>query len=172
MKKLGLIILVVVMALGVIGVGYAAWTSNMTVNASVKTGTLSAIFNGTNAGNMALPMSGPWADTTHVAAFETNGNGTATLSIIIDNAYPGLVATIPIVIKNNGTIPLSSVTAGPITGSNLPWDTSCVLSGVGALAVGASTSGTTLTVSIPDSSNLLQQSNPGYVFTLTLNVNQ
>jgi hypothetical protein len=166
MKKIGLILLVVIMALGALGVGYAAWTSNITVNGFVKTGTLAAIFNGTDAGNMALPMSGPWADTTHVAAFETSGNGTATINVIIDNAYPGLVATIPIVIKNSGTIPFSSVTAGAVT-SNLPIDTTYVLSGVGALAVGASTSGTTLTVSIPDIYSQLQQSNPGYTFTLT-----
>ena len=40
MKKIGLLALAIVLALGALGVGYAAWTDTITINGTVNTGTL------------------------------------------------------------------------------------------------------------------------------------
>ena len=44
MKKLGLLCLALVLALGALGVGYAAWTDTIFISGTVNTGNLSAIF--------------------------------------------------------------------------------------------------------------------------------
>ena len=41
MKRIGLLALALVLALGALGVGYAAWTDQVTIEGTVKTGTLS-----------------------------------------------------------------------------------------------------------------------------------
>jgi predicted ribosomally synthesized peptide with SipW-like signal peptide len=44
MKKIGLIALIVVLALGIIGVGYAAWSQTLTATGTVNSGTFKADF--------------------------------------------------------------------------------------------------------------------------------
>ena len=40
MKKIGLLALAIVLALGALGIGYAAWTDTITINGTVNTGTV------------------------------------------------------------------------------------------------------------------------------------
>jgi hypothetical protein len=98
MKKLGLIILVVIMALGALGVGYAAWNGTILANATVTTGYASAAFDGSY--NQSLTYGNSTVVTT------AGGNG-SYLTITVTNAYPGQVfAGIPFVVWNNGTVPM------------------------------------------------------------------
>jgi predicted ribosomally synthesized peptide with SipW-like signal peptide len=146
MKKLGLLMLALVIAIGAMGAGYAYWTQTINVSAAVQTGDLNAIFNGNNAVDA-------WADTPdNVAYFSTTGNGTELLTVTIKNAYPGMIATIPVVITNNGTIPIDLIVGVAGNMNYLPVGSTVVLSGTElgtGLVQGASTTDAKITVSIP-----------------------
>jgi hypothetical protein len=96
MKKLGLLVLVLVLAVASLGVGYAFWTENLFINATVASGDLDVVFDGSasivDADGVALGTITPALD-----------GKTATLSIT--NAYPGAVITVPVTFKNEGSIP-------------------------------------------------------------------
>lgn len=96
MKKLGLTALAIVMALGMIGVGYAWWEQNLTINTTVDTGNLALIFKGTVP--VEFHDTTGWVDCT----FTPNGE-TATLTIT--NAFQNAVIPVKFIIKNTGTIP-------------------------------------------------------------------
>jgi hypothetical protein len=98
MKKLGLIILVAVMALGALGAAYAAWNQSLYIQANVQTGTLSAII------NVADGYS-PSATPNYVSVVNSTGAPYTQLTVTVTNAVPGAVISIPYQIYNNGTIP-------------------------------------------------------------------
>jgi predicted ribosomally synthesized peptide with SipW-like signal peptide len=145
MKKIGLILIAMVVALGALGAGYAYWTQTINVTGYVQTGDLNAQF-------AASDVVDQWVDSPNlVAYYSTLGNGSEALTVTIKNAYPGMVATIPVVIKNNGTIPIGNIKGTPNL-SALPPGSTVVLTG-SQLATGlvkdASTTDAKITVSIP-----------------------
>ena len=123
MKKIGLLCLALVLALGALGVGFAAWSETLIINGTVNTGTVDAKFTkavsndaGTQLdpdvqGTWALDGAGDlvWTGTRYdkdVASTSVSGEGTKTLTITIDNAYPCYWGSVGFTIDNMGTIPL------------------------------------------------------------------
>ncbi len=163
MKKIGLIVLVVVLALGVMGVGYAYWSRNLTVTANVTSGTFNPQF-GTAVtdddgatGNLLDPAvagtysGSAWTVATRAtqnvgqttAAISTSAAGTTggwtndTLTITMGDSthptYPGYFATVYCTVVNNGNIPINLVDVAPAIS---------VTSGSGAITdIGVSVSG-------------------------------
>jgi hypothetical protein len=140
MKKIGLIALIVVLALGIIGVGYAAWSQTLTATGTVNSGTFKADFTtavtddlGTAYGTGVVDpkIAGTYNGTTwSVATSSTQDVGWTTapqisssivsgpvdtLAVTINNAYPGYYSTTYFVIKNNGSVPLNLTV--PATGA-------------------------------------------------------
>jgi hypothetical protein len=115
MKKTGLLILVVVLALGAIGVGYAAWSQNLTVKGDVSTGTYGVKFDNEVASeNDPLAL----ATSTTGVAVSTADNPDDTLTITIDNGYPSYAGTATFDIVNTGSVPvkIKAITLTDITG--------------------------------------------------------
>jgi hypothetical protein len=104
MKKIGIILLAAVLALGVIGVGYAAWSQALAFTSNVATGNLAATIT-----SGALASNATYA-TIVKSASSTNTN----LIITIGNAAPGNVFTVPWTITNTGTIPVNAVAPTPV----------------------------------------------------------
>jgi hypothetical protein len=103
MKKLGILLMAIILALGATGVGYAYWYHDIWVDAAVETGELSATFTGGNQTSHA------WADGPNQVAWYTFTGADVddqVLAVTIGNAYPGLHAVVPILLKNDGTIPI------------------------------------------------------------------
>jgi hypothetical protein len=147
MKKLGLIILVAVMALGALGAAYAAWSQNLNVAATVNAGNLAAVYGGNNVTNVTSDS---------YSFYSTTGTGTDTLTIAITNAYPGATYTIPFVVNNTGSIPIGSVTTGTwanTTGS--PYENDVTVTAwatpAGPIAIGGFATGGSITFTVADS---------------------
>jgi hypothetical protein len=176
MKKIGLIVLAMVLALGALGAAYAYWTQTITVNAAVETGYVQASF--TNP--VAAATFADTAVTPYGVAWYTTSIGDSsgdTLNVALSNAYPGMEAVIPVTIENTGSIPIGNI-AGLATASNLPTGSSATLTGSGLggeLAVGASTNADIM-VSVPvgsgpDNASFVQN-NSSYSFTMTVTSTQ
>jgi predicted ribosomally synthesized peptide with SipW-like signal peptide len=145
MKKIGLLLLALVIALGALGVGYAKWTDTVAINGTVNTGTLIMGIHdlGTDDGvdlsrelakdPLCSPQDGVPAGTEYkdVAYAMSTDSGAAVctgyvdaITEVINNAYPGYAPTFSIAIANCGTVPLKieELNLGGITGTNLlPW---------------------------------------------------
>jgi hypothetical protein len=127
MKKLGLIALTLVLVLGLMGIGYAAWTEVLVINGTVNTGNLDATYTtGTNdPAQTNDPLTGQWsgnnglvwAPSTHAgydAAMTTIGvvttndetsTETNVATITVTDAYPGYKSSVALCITNTGTVP-------------------------------------------------------------------
>jgi hypothetical protein len=107
MKKVGLLVLVLVMALGAIGVGYAYWTQPVTVTASVDMGNLEAqiteVTEGVGDGNGASLSAVP---------DNTSPDDGVELSITATQIYPGWTGVVNFKITNTGTMPIKLTTTG------------------------------------------------------------
>ena len=162
MKKIGLIALIVVLALGIIGVGYAAWTQSLQVNGTVNPGTFNVKIVGSAATTPAT-----YSTVTYGSTAGVNDGNNAPLSVTIDYAVPGTYL-IPLKITNNSTIPVAIAYAG--ISNTLPAG-SAVTGGPIAttLAAGANDSGTTLTVTLPDT---MVKTGGTYTFTVPISVTQ
>lgn len=97
MKKLGLIILVVVIALGAMGAGYALWSQTLTVASNVDVATFDVNFTSTNI----LPTP-PTNGTVEASIIDTKN---AVLTVT--NAYPGYSGVFTLTITNQGSIPVT-----------------------------------------------------------------
>jgi len=170
MKKIGFIVLAVVLALGLVGVGYAAWSQTLNVGVVAKTGSLSAVFGGSTTSG--TPDNG-------VSTWSTTGQGTTTLNISIANAYPGENFVIPFTVNNTGTIP-ANVTMGTWTDTTVgtnpvtenPYADDVVISTWNAptspIAVGGYATDGSLTVSVGPNAAM----NGTYTLTATIVVSQ
>jgi hypothetical protein len=141
MKKIGLIILVVVMAMGAIGAGYAAWQQTLNIGGSVNAATFDVNF--TTATASTAPTGG-----TSTAVISVPGPTSGkTATITVTNAYPGYTGTYALTVTNNSSIPVTLALSGP-TGDTLNLF-SATTNPTGAIAA----SGTftyTITVAIPN----------------------
>jgi predicted ribosomally synthesized peptide with SipW-like signal peptide len=119
MKKIGLLCLALVLALGSLGVGYAAWTDQIVINGTVNTGTLCFGFDDYFLVND--PCEPPTPDWTCDVGFgnkrivpEGKNVGCTTVTwvdlhtveITITNAYPCYLSTVSMHMINCGTVPL------------------------------------------------------------------
>jgi hypothetical protein len=112
MKRVGLIVLIVVLALGAIGVVYAGatgWFQDLTIHGTVQGATFNVAMysNGTitnPTGSTVVPTYGPLASYNGVSpADATHGGG---VTVAITNAVPGTY-TIPLKVENLSNIPLT-----------------------------------------------------------------
>lgn len=136
MRKLGLIMLVAVMALGIVGIGYGMWSDEIVIGGKVDMSDVSAIFqqaasNDPQTAYNSLPSTiqdpttiGSWAlvngllnptcwsgarltGTDNNTAFITvSGQGTDNLSIAMYNAYLGYRGSAACTILNTGKMPI------------------------------------------------------------------
>ena len=136
MKKTGLLSLALVLALGAIGVGYAAWTDTIYIEGTVETGSLCWKFVGCtladdiefggkpvnyggdyptvvpdrtcNDGFEVDPVKGPfWALDKNVGWGEQLISADGnTLTVTLHNAYPSYFNILAFYVSNCGTIPL------------------------------------------------------------------
>jgi len=118
MKKIGLIVLVVVLALGALGAAYAQWSQALTVNGTVNTGFISASFD-PNVGGVptdANPLTTVAMARGYTGASDAKGTGLwDVLNVTVTNAYPGYSGQVEFYVDNNGTVPF---TVGGVTINN------------------------------------------------------
>jgi hypothetical protein len=149
MRKLGILIAFVMVALSTLGMGYAYWVQNLNINGTVNTGNLSAKFiNVTSTTSLY---------TTCITGVSSDGK---SLNITIGGAYPGCSTTIFFTINNDGTIPVkistgSLVIIPPVGGaaSDISVSTSFPTGTINAPPNSVHSAAGSLTVSIPGSKN-------------------
>jgi predicted ribosomally synthesized peptide with SipW-like signal peptide len=116
MKKTGLLVLALVLALGALGIGYAAWSQTLTVNGNVSTGTYIV--------KVSAPSASP-TDNTKTAWLSTANAGDASFDVTVHNGYPGFTGTVSFDITSTGTVPakLTDVRLTPNGGTVVTsWD--------------------------------------------------
>jgi len=103
MKKIGFIVIAVVLSLGLTGAAYAFWTQSFNVNATVTSGTLSAsiIAAGSGPDGMGASIVVNPKSTTAVSSL-TSGEVTCNIS----NIYPGYSGIATTTITNTGNLPI------------------------------------------------------------------
>jgi len=138
MKKIGLLALALVLALGALGVGYAMWTDTVTINGTVNTGdlVLGVMDAGTNDPNneTADPQCKPGhnEEGKDVAYFESiNGRELpdcagyyADITETFNHVYPWYGPSVTVKVANCGSVPLriTGMTVTSFTGTDLtPW---------------------------------------------------
>lgn len=150
MKKILFIALALVLALGGLGVGYAAWTDQVNVNGSVNTGKVCIKFQVGNQTDRACPSGNPWYvgpgngdpnldlsvyppsiptqpdyvyTEKNVACTNIQGVHTNTLLVTVNNAYPLYYNDLEIEFCNCGTVPvkLQSIYITPLNFVNAPY---------------------------------------------------
>lgn len=122
MKKTKIIALVLVVAMMLMGAGYAYWSDTLTINNTVSTGELNVRFTGQNTtrggddqvGDVSTGKSKAyWAAYVNHEGLVAGHNGPATevspdgktVTTKVTNMYPGAYAQYYGTIENNGTIP-------------------------------------------------------------------
>jgi hypothetical protein len=122
MKRIGLLALALVLALGTLGVGYAAWTDTINISGTVNTGSVDlnvVSYSGTwiykDLDNDALVLyhwklspeqMASWNKILVAYAEATAGATDDSVVVTIDNAFPCQELTADFVIKYAGTIPV------------------------------------------------------------------
>lgn len=121
MKKLGIICIALVLALGSLGMGYAAWTDTLYISGTVTTGSVEWEFDGIpTQGDAGLDPNcffdldgGTWEQmdkdvaSTTVGYSDTDGDDVDdTLTVTLDNAYPYYANHIGYKVHGLGSIPL------------------------------------------------------------------
>lgn len=107
MKKIGVLLLVLVVALGALGIGYAAWQDSLSVGTTVNTGKLDVTF--WQYTPVDIPILG--MDTTRYVS-TTPGFRLLNAdehSFTVSNMYPGAEAWVEYSAVNRGTIPAKVV---------------------------------------------------------------
>ena len=97
MKRSLAILAAMVLALGAVGVGYATWTSNLYIQGSITTGTLSWVWSNW------VPQGGFSTATISIA----HSNDYKTLTVTVDKVYPGWKGFIDLTETNDGNLPLT-----------------------------------------------------------------
>jgi predicted ribosomally synthesized peptide with SipW-like signal peptide len=130
MKRIGLLCLALVLALGALGVGYAAWTDVITINGSVSTGSVclcitetgqdkpftsdpcgsgildaNALYSSCVDGNPVFTDLEP-AELKDVACTDVTWVSCDTLEVTVNNAYPYYAAGVDFNVCNCGTVPV------------------------------------------------------------------
>jgi hypothetical protein len=115
----GLLVMGLIIALGTLGIGYGLWSKVLVVHGTVNTGDLNADWDSATTNDpvgtldpcSALNPTGCLAPAKDVGSCVITGEGTQTLEVTINNAYPSYECTIDASITNNGTIPFNVVGA-------------------------------------------------------------
>ncbi|AFA38817.1 hypothetical protein Pogu_0790 [Pyrobaculum oguniense TE7] len=113
----------VIAALAVIlGVAFATWTEEATIQVNAATGYIDADFT-----SVVVTSTSPYVSASATASGSDSGNdGAPSLTVSISNAYPGAQVEVYFEIYNDGTIPIeftscsASGDTGMLTVSGLP----------------------------------------------------
>jgi hypothetical protein len=103
LKKIGLLVFVITLALSALGVGYSAWNSALNINGTVTPGTLSASI------DVRAPGLVSSADYAEIVEGESTNS---CLIVEITNAAAENIFTVNYIVVNTGTIP-ANVTFNP-----------------------------------------------------------
>jgi hypothetical protein len=99
MKKIGILMMAMILALSALGVSYAIWQQTLTVNGKVNTGTYIVKF--------GTPIPSPTSTGTNTAYLGVeNGASNTGFTVDVTNAYPGFTGTVTVPITIDGTIPV------------------------------------------------------------------
>jgi len=122
-RKIGVTFVLCTLAFAGIGIGYANWSEELTIEGSVTMGSIDPIFLSAKSSDPRLfnsldpkecgswdTSTGRWSGDTYdmdvgSTYAEVSRDGTA-LSIMIDNAYPCYYGSVLACIKNAGTVPV------------------------------------------------------------------
>lgn len=107
MKKVKYIALILVLAFGLIGGAYAAWTDQLNVGGTVATGDIDVVFTSAVSNDPAGTGDPEQPEGKDVAKTEVEiiNNGKA-LKVTVSNAYPGYVSQVDYAVTNNGSVPV------------------------------------------------------------------
>lgn len=97
MKKTKFIALTLVIAVVLMGAGYAAWTDTLTINNNAYTGNLNVVFE--EGSSLNRISEDPYVEV------EVNPIDDQTIGVNISNIYPGAGGGFTYMIKNRGSIP-------------------------------------------------------------------
>jgi len=100
MKKIGLICLALVLALGVLGVGYGLWDKTVYIDGTVNTGEVNAIMSVGECYDDEIPEKDYSSISCELAA------DPQILLVTITDAYPCITYTCEFDITNTGTVPV------------------------------------------------------------------
>ncbi|HUW44667.1 MAG TPA: hypothetical protein VMW50_02615 [Dehalococcoidia bacterium] len=121
MKKIGLLCLALVLALGAMGVGYSLWSDSLYVDGSIETGSLCWEWTGTYTNDPGPPNSvidwtcrpgfeGPplyfWPTGKDVGYTDAVVIDSHTIELTMVNVYPCYFVAVSVYARNCGTIPL------------------------------------------------------------------
>jgi hypothetical protein len=105
MKKIGFIVLAVVLALGLVGAAFAYWSQPLYVNGNVTTGTLLVEFNAVGPAAAGPNNVGSGIAQAQVTTGIGNYEGTNNVvTVTIANAYPGMDVSVPFSVGNYGSL--------------------------------------------------------------------
>ncbi len=104
MKKAKLIALTLVVAIMMVGAGYAYWSDSVNINGTVNTGEFKVEFINGSVGYVDHGESGATNYTTLTEPILTNTDPN-TARLAISNMYPGKEVTYTLKVKNKGSIP-------------------------------------------------------------------
>jgi hypothetical protein len=102
MNKTKLIALTMVVALMMVGAGYAAWNDTLSINTTVNTGQLDLYF----TGEEELVLSDYVTGSVGYEEDESGDNDWDIANVTLSNLYPGATAKVTLKIQNNSTIPV------------------------------------------------------------------
>jgi len=114
MKKTKLIALTMVVAIMLVGAGYAAWTDTLNINTTVNTGRLDLHFVDEEKLVLASHVTGQVG----YDQDETGDNDWDIANVTLSNLYPGATADVTLKIQNNSTIPVKMNTIMDIRSAN------------------------------------------------------
>lgn len=104
MKRIGLLCLALVIALAVMGAGYAYWHQNLYINTTVKTGNWA--FGGPEGGGI-VPTPTVSPNPSNIPGYGSmtlNNWDSTSFTVTINNAYPGYSASVNYSLQNAGTV--------------------------------------------------------------------
>lgn len=158
MKKIGLLCLALVLALGTMGAGLAYWTETLTIGGSVATGNLDAEFSSSTFN--------PDAEIEATCIIDPPQHATIT----VDNMYPGGSTTCTLTVDNTGSIPMKIDSVGIVIPSD--YETYIQVSETHTMAVIPSLGSGTVSVKISMLDSVTDGEGNSYTFDVKVNIVQ
>jgi hypothetical protein len=156
MKKIGILIITLIVALAVVGIGYASWTQNLDITATASSGNFAAAFVLTDPDIYGVQSGTGRYGIAYNATLGSLPLSNDNLHLEITGMYPGARLDIPITVQNTGSVSLRSISVTDISASHDPNYGVTIGTTVysSAVAQGATTTGWTVTLTMPNSGTI------------------